>query len=58
MKNEVWETRAQSQPRNNWECQKWEKKKDEVSAIESSLLTIATAFCNFSPYHWAGMSNR
>lgn len=26
MKNEVCETRAQSECRKNWECQKWEKK--------------------------------
>lgn len=38
-----------------------EEKKDSVSAIKSSLLTIAeadTEFCNFNPFRWMGLSNR
>lgn len=60
MKNEVCGTRAQSEPRNNWECQKWGKK-DSAAAIESSLLTTAeadTEFCNCNLFHWVGLGNQ
>lgn len=53
MKNEVCKIRAQSEPRNNWECQKWGKK-DSVISTKNSKLTIVevdTVFCNFSPFH-------
>lgn len=59
MKNEVCESRAQSEPRNNWEYQKQGKK--SVSAIESSLLTIAkadTEFFIFSPFCGVGLGNQ
>ena len=52
MKNEVCETRAQSECRKNWECQKW--KKDSVTATKSQMLmTIGadTELCNFNPFH-------
>jgi len=60
IKNKVCETRAWSEHKNNWECQKWGKKKDSTSAIESVLLTMAeadTEFCNFNPLCWVGLGN-
>lgn len=59
MKNEVCETRAQSEPRNNWEYQKQWKK---ISfSTESSLLAIAKADTEFfilSPFCCVGLGNQ